>query len=221
MTGSLQIEAVVFDCDGLMFNTEEIFNRSGRELLRRRGLEMTEELLQQMMGRRAPEAFAAMIEYHAMQETFEELKAESDEIFHGMLHAMIEPMPGLLELLELIERRPLPKAVATSSGRRYLTEVLDKFELGHRFHYTLTSEDVAQGKPHPEIYLKAAAALDVAPERMLVLEDSGNGTKSAAAAGAHIVSVPHRHSESQDFSAARHVANGLLDPYIVDLIRRT
>jgi len=213
------IVAVVFDLDGLMFNTEEIFNETGTELLRRRGIYETQPVIDRMMGRRADEAFYEMITFCQLPETIEELKAESNEIFHKLLHEKIKPMPGLFELLDVIEQRDLPKAVATSSGRNYLEEVLNRFDLLHRFQTTLTSEDVRHGKPHPEIYLQAAQRLNVPPEQMLVLEDSSNGTKAAAAAGAHIVSVPHQFSSRQDFTGTRHIATSLLDDYILSLLQ--
>ena len=96
------IKAVVFDFDGLMFNTEEIFNRSGRELLRRRGLEMTPELLTLMMGRRADEAFPLMIAALGLAESAADLRAEERAIFQDMLWKHVAPMPGLLELLAQI-----------------------------------------------------------------------------------------------------------------------
>lgn len=212
------IRAVCFDMDGLMFNTEEIFNRSGRELLRRRGFELTDEILSKMMGRRAHEAFTALIDHLQLKETVEELRKESDEIFHGMLYEAVDIMPGLHTLLDLIETRNLPKGVATSSGRNYLEGLLSHFNLADRFATTLTSEDVTRGKPHPEIYLTAAMRLGVSPQEMLVLEDSGNGTAAAAAAGAHIVSIPHEHSRNQNFSSAKHIAESLTDSYIIRLI---
>jgi len=213
-----EIRAVVFDMDGLMFNTELIFNETGTELLRRRGVTNAQPVIDKMMGRRANEAFLEMIAHCQLKETVEELQAESDEIFHSILFDKIAPMPGLFELLDHIEQRALPKAVATSSGRSYLEEILGHFNLLDRFQFTLTSEDVEHGKPNPEIYLKATETIGHQPEHVLVLEDSGNGTKAAAAAGTHIVSVPHQFSVSQDFSRARHVAESLLDPYILRLV---
>jgi HAD superfamily hydrolase (TIGR01509 family) len=212
-----EIKAVVFDFDGLMFNTEEIFNRSGQELLRRRGLEMTPELLTLMMGRRADEAFPLMIAHLGLTESPKDLRAEEREIFQSMLWTHVAPMPGLLELLAHIENRALPKGVATSSRRAYIESVLRKFELLERFDLLLTSEDVVQGKPHPEIYLTAASRLGVQPGEMLVLEDSEMGTRSAAAAGAVAVSIPHEHSRHHDFSAATFVAQRLDDPKILRL----
>jgi len=214
------IKAVVFDFDGLMFNTEEIFNRSGRELLRRRGLEMTPELLSLMMGRRADEAFSLMIAALGLKDAVADLRAEERVIFQEMLWAHVAPMPGLFELLAHIEGWALPKAVATSSRRPYIESVLRKFELVERFDLMLTSEDVVEGKPHPEIYLTAARRLGVQPAEMLVLEDSENGTKSAAAAGAVAVSIPHEHSRSHDFSSATLIAERLDDPQILRLFSK-
>jgi HAD superfamily hydrolase (TIGR01509 family) len=212
------IKAVVFDFDGLMFNTEEIFNLSGRELLRRRGLEMTPELLTLMMGRRADEAFPLMIAALGLTESAAELRAEERAIFQGLLWTHVAPMPGLFELLSHLESRALPKGIATSSRRPYIESVLRKFELVERFDLLLTSEDVVEGKPHPEIYLTAASRLGVRPGEMLVLEDSENGTRSAAAAGAVAVSIPHEHSRLGDFSTATLIAERLDDPQILRLL---
>ncbi len=212
------IKAVVFDFDGLMFNTEEIFNLSGKELLRRRGKEMTPAILSMMMGRRSDEAFPMMIEALGLTEDPAALRAEERAIFHDLLWKHVAPMPGLFELLTHIEERGLPKGVATSSRRPYIESLLVHFKLIDRFHVTLTAEDVTRGKPHPEIYLTAAARIGIAPAEMLVLEDSEMGTRLAAAAGAVAVSVPHEHSRSQDFSAAYDIATGLHDPKILRLL---
>jgi HAD superfamily hydrolase (TIGR01509 family) len=170
-----------------------------------------------MMGRRADEAFPLMIAALGLAESAADLRAEERAIFQDMLWTHVAPMPGLLELLAQIESRALPKGVATSSRRPYIESVLRKFELVDRFDLLLTSEDVTEGKPHPEIYLTAASRLGVQPAEMLVLEDSEIGTRSAAAAGAVAVSIPHEHSRHHDFSAATFVAERLDDPQILRL----
>ncbi|MEZ6066956.1 MAG: HAD family phosphatase [Planctomycetaceae bacterium] len=212
-----RIRAVAFDLDGLMFNTEEIFRHSGTELLRRRGITPPPRLFQSMMGRRGEEAFAVLVEMCGLREGIPELIIESETIFFERLDAHLQPMPGLEQLLARIELAGLNKGVATSSPRRYLHMLLDRFELTDRFHATLTAEDVTHGKPNPEIYLKAAAALGVEPAELLVLEDSEAGTRAAAAAGAHIISVPHDLSRDHDFSVAKGVASRLNDPLIMEL----
>lgn len=220
MDGVPEIKAVAFDCDGLMFNTEESFNVAGRELLRRRGYELTPAVLRLMMGRRAEEAFGKLVEHLGLSDPPEALRAEYHALFLEALDGRLAAMPGLFELLDLIEVRGLPKAVCTSSERGYLDRLLVQFELTSRFATTLTADDVRQGKPNPEIYLAAAERLGVRPENLLVLEDSENGTKAAAAAGAVAVSVPHQHSEHQDFSAAFLVVNSLADSRLAALVDR-
>ncbi len=212
-----KIRAVAFDLDGLMFNTEEVFQQTGTQVLARRGKRATPELFQQMMGRRAEEGFTAMIEMYSLSETIDELRAESEEIFFELLPSMLKPMPGLMTLLERIETANLPKAVATSSPRRYLNKLLRQFDLVERFPVTLTAEDVRLGKPDPEIYLTTAERLNVAPHEMLVLEDSEMGTRAAAAANAHIISIPHEFSRHHDFSSAKAIASRLDDPQILTL----
>lgn len=213
-----KIAAVVFDLDGLMFNTEDVFNEAGIELLRRRGMEFTSEIRVQMMGRRAVEAFEAMKKMTGLTEPTADLLAESESIFRGLLEDHLAPMPGLFELLDLLEERQLPKGVATSSSRPYLENILGRFELLERFPMTLTAEDVSIGKPHPEIYETAAARLQVSPAEMLVLEDSQAGTQAGVAAGARVVSVPHEHSSRHEFDNAAYVASGLNDPALLAMI---
>ncbi len=210
------VRAVVFDMDGLMFNTELVFNEAGRELLRRRGKEPHPELFGRMMGRRAPEAFAVMIELMELDETFEQLQPESELIFAELLDDILAPMPGLFTLLDRIEAGGIPKGVATSSGRPYLQSMLARFDLQHRFPMTLGAEDVSQGKPHPEIYLTAANRLEIDPAEMMVLEDSEAGVRAAAAAGAQVIAVPHEQCHAQDHSLATAIAQRLDDPVILE-----
>lgn len=221
MTGPLPtIRAVCFDLDGLMFNTEHVFYESADVLLQRRGLAMSRGAMNAMLGRRPLESFQGLIDHLGLTEGPAELLAESRVIFHELLDTKLQPMPGLFELLDLIETNGLPKGVATSSPRDYLDDIFGRFDLAPRFPLQLTAESVTHGKPNPEIYLKAAEQLGVRPHEMLVLEDTQTGTRAGAAAGAFVVSVPHDHTADHDFSQASYVANGLYDPLITRLIAR-
>jgi HAD superfamily hydrolase (TIGR01509 family) len=209
-------KAVVFDLDGLMFNTEELYVDVGTEILRRRGCEFTPALLDQMMGRPSRVALQIMIDTHTLQATVEELLAETDELFPEILRTRLAPMPGLVDLLAALEQHRIPKGIATSSRRAFVDRVLGKFDFQPRFVPILTSEDITEGKPHPEIYLKAAQRLGIAPGEMLVLEDSQNGCRAAVAAGAIAVAVPSGHSHRHDFTGAALVADSLADPRIYE-----
>ena len=208
------LRAVVFDLDGLMFNTEELYEYVGGEILRRRGKEFTGALLDRMMGRTAPHALQMMIDWHNLDDTVEGIAAESEELFHTILDDRLETMPGLDELVDALEAAQIPKGIATSSGRMFATDVLGRFTLEPRFAFVLSAEDVSQGKPHPEIYEKAAARLGLSPGEVLVLEDSENGCRAALAAGAFTVAVPSGHSQSHNFDGTAFVADTLADPRI-------
>jgi HAD superfamily hydrolase (TIGR01509 family) len=211
MSESTRPVAVVFDLDGLMFNTEQMYEEVGEELLRRRGKKMTQELLDEMTGRPSPAALQIMIDWHGLGDAVADLEADTDALFEEMLQTRLAPMPGLFDLVVDLERAGVPKGIATSSRRLLADQVLGRFDLAPRFQFVLSAEDVVRGKPHPEIYLTAARRFGVEPSRMLVLEDSGIGCRAAVAAGAFAVAVPGEHSRGHDFSGAAFVADSLAD----------
>jgi HAD superfamily hydrolase (TIGR01509 family) len=220
---SKRISAVVFDMDGLMVNTEDVFHRACTAALSERGLQLPVHVHRQMIGRRTPEAFQILVEHlgelvSSLPNPVDQLIAESHAVFDGMLPTHMQTMPGLFELLAVVRARSLPRGLATSSSRPYMERVLTQIDLISEFELTLTGDDVQQGKPHPEIYLKAAMRLGVEPSRMLVLEDSEAGTRAAAAAGAVVISIPHAHTRHQDFSAATAVAARLDSPVVLRLL---
>jgi HAD superfamily hydrolase (TIGR01509 family) len=210
--------AVTFDMDGLMFNTEDVYTLAGSELLARRGYSFSPELKDAMMGLPPQAAFTAMIDWHHLREPWSVLAAESDEIFLGLLTTRLATMPGLLELLAALETAGIPKAIATSSGRRLTEACLAPFQLTSRFCFILTSEDITRGKPDPEIYLLAAARFGLPPAEMLVLEDSQNGCRAAAASGAFTVAVPGEHSRRQDFRLANLQIESLADRKLYEVL---
>jgi HAD superfamily hydrolase (TIGR01509 family) len=212
------MRAVVFDMDGLMFNTEDVYTAAGTALLRRRGHAFTAELKDAMMGLQARPSFEQMIRYCNLKETWQELAAESNQLFIAFLPDCLAPMPGLLKLLDALEQAGIPKAIATSSSHALAEPCLTPFDMQRRFQFILTAEDVACGKPDPEIYQTAARRFGVPPTEMMVLEDSRNGCLAAASAGAFAVAVPGEHSRCQDFSMASLVVDNLADPRLYDAL---
>ncbi len=210
--------AVVFDLDGLMFNTEELYEDVGAEVLRRRGHEFAPELIDAMMGRPPQAALQIMIDWHHLDATVAQLVAESEEIFAGILDERLAPMPGLFDLLAALEAAGIAKAIATSSGRQFTDNVLGRFTLAERFSFILTAEDVVQGKPNPEVYQTAAARFGLEPSEIAVLEDSHNGCRAAAAAGALAIAVPGEPSRRHDFSVASLVVQSLADPRLYEAL---
>lgn len=213
------IKAVTFDMDGLMFNTEDLYDIVGEQLLGRRGLEFTTELKMRMMGLPGPEAFAVMKDYCGIDEPIETLAQECDVLFETLLPEKIQTMPGLEQLLDLLESRQIPKGIATSSHRRMATRALGSFDLEPRFDFVLTAESVTRGKPDPEVYLTAAKKHGVEPAQMLVLEDSIHGSNAGVAAGATTIAVPSRRVDSGQFGSVYAICESLADEAILELIR--
>ncbi|WP_406697509.1 HAD family phosphatase [Singulisphaera sp. Ch08] len=213
-----RIRAVVFDLDGLMFDTEALFHRVAGEMLAERGKQMTTEIMRAMIGRRAIDAGQAFKTLAGLDEPVEDLMAEAKTRFMAELDVAVHPTPGLFVLLDRLAARRLPLAVATSSRRSYAERLLGSHGLLNRFQFLLTAEDVERGKPDPEIYLKAAARFGVPASSVLVLEDSVAGLQAAKQAGAFAVGVPHEHSPAENLHAAALIVSRLDDPAVLALL---
>lgn len=214
---SEEIQAVAFDMDGLLINTEDLYEDVGKILLSRRGKVYREDVRQKMIGLPAPDAFGVVIEAENLQETWQELQRETDEIFEGILEDRLRLMAGVESLLDRIDAKGLPKCVATSSTKSFAKKALKQVGLYERFEFVLTAAEVGKGKPHPDIYQEAARKLNVHIGNMLVLEDSENGTKAGVAATAYVVSVPNRHTNQGNFEGAKFIADSLLDERLLRL----
>jgi len=212
---SRQIRAVAFDMDGLMFDTESLYSDVGRELMRRRGFDYPDDLCHAVMGTPPETSFTTMIDWFSLSDTWEELQDESDAVFLELVKGGFSMMPGLPELLAEIERLGLPKAVCTSSAPKLAGPVLACHNMAPRFDFVLTAADVVQGKPNPEIYLKAAARFGIEPAEMMVLEDSVLGTEAALAAGALTFTVLAEHNISRSFPKETRLVNRLDAPRVL------
>jgi HAD superfamily hydrolase (TIGR01509 family) len=223
MTESAILRAVVFDLDGLLVNSEDLYEQAGEIVLRRRGKTYDASLREQMMGRPVVDAIQLMIDCHSLPDPLEDLMRECREVLEKLMATSLAPMPGVDALLDELQAASVPAAVATSGTREYADHVLTKLNLKHRFQFVLTADDIHRGKPDPEVYLLAARRLRVMPSEMMVLEDSANGCRAAVAAGAFTVAVPNRHTRDHTFAGARFIADTLADPRIrsaFDISRR-
>ena len=213
----MTIRAVVFDLDGLMFDTEALFHRVSSEALAARGKAFTPEHMQAMLGRRSAEVGHVLKELAGLDEPAEVLLAEVRQRFAAEVDSAVHPTPGLFALLDHLGRRGLPIAVATSSRRSYADQLLTRHGLRDRFEFVLAAEDVTRGKPDPEIYRLAAERFGVPAGSMLVLEDSPAGLAAARGAGSIAVGVPHEHSPAENLAAADLVVPRLDDPALLRL----
>ncbi|TWT79979.1 Phosphorylated carbohydrates phosphatase [Planctomycetes bacterium CA13] len=212
------ILGVALDMDGLLFDTERLYWQVGDELLKRRGYRYSDELQARMMGRVGPAAMQQMIDMHHLDVTPLDLLCESDELYGALLVDGLEPMPGLQHWIDLLTKSKLPFGLATSSRRLFVDIILERVDWDSALAFILSGDDVQHGKPHPEMYLAAAEKMQISPESMLVLEDSGNGCAAAIAAGAQTVAVPNENTVGQSFDGAILVAESLMDPRLHTMI---
>jgi HAD superfamily hydrolase (TIGR01509 family) len=183
------IDAVIFDMDGLIFDTERPIRRVVMDAALALGFEMPEAFHQTMIGIPGPECGALVKAHFGSGFPFDAYDDACRSGIARMLEEGVALKPGAAELLGELHGR-MPLALATSSGRDYAEHHLRGADLRRFFSAIATRDDVSRGKPHPDLFLKAAADLQVAPDRCLVLEDSHNGIRAAHAAGCLPIMVP-------------------------------
>lgn len=185
------IRGVIFDMDGLMFDTERIYQDSWIEAGRRLGAPVTEDVVLRIRGRNIPdsrrlfaEMFGDAVDYDALRAIRVQL---SDE---RIARDGLPPKPGLYELLDELEKRGVGAALATSTVREKAMHYLGLAGLTGRFAASVCGDEVTVSKPDPAIFLRAAQLLGVPCSECIVLEDSPNGILAAHRAGAKPVMVP-------------------------------
>ena len=185
------IDAVVFDLDGLLIETEEIWDEVREELARERGGRWSESAQRDMMGMSSTEWSRYMRDVVGLAEPPERINELVVERMAERYRSELPLLPGAIEAVERIAAR-WPLGVASSSNRRLIDLVLELSGLTRHFKATVSSEEVARGKPAPDVYLEAARRLGVDPRRAAAVEDSDAGIRSAAAAGMRVVAIPNR-----------------------------
>lgn len=184
------LAAVIFDMDGVLFDTETLYEQSALEAARALGFEMTRAFFRSTIGSPWPVVRVRLIEHFGPDLAIDELHAVSRRIFRELIDNRLLLKPGVLELLDLLDERGLRRAIATSSSRATVEHHLGTHKLTGRFHHIVAHGDYERHKPDPEPYLKAAHGLAVSSHACLALEDSHHGVRSASSAGMMTVMVP-------------------------------
>jgi HAD superfamily hydrolase (TIGR01509 family) len=213
-TDGTHILGIAFDMDGLLLNTEDLYEHVGQELLRRRGKSYREEVRRQMIGLPAPQAFGVLIEHEGLSDSWQELQQETDAIFEVLLERELALMRGVDRLLTRLEQANLPRCVATSSTQKFARRALGLAGILDRLDFVITAQDVPRGKPHPDIYKAAAQRMGIPTTRMMVLEDSEHGAAAGLAAQAMVIAVPNQHTRHGRFHGVHLIADSLEDQRI-------
>ena len=205
------MDAVIFDFDGLILDTEWPAFISVVEVFEAHGAELPLVEWQHRIGRGDNAPWPALLEQALGRALDHDELTERRRERKDALTDANPIQPGVVELLDQAESLGLAKAVASSSPISWVGRHLDRLGIHDRFGAVRTQDDVARTKPWPDVFLAAASALGVAPERAVVFEDSHNGVVAAKEAGMFCVAVPNRITEGLDFSDADLVVTSLTD----------
>ncbi len=205
------IQAILFDLDGLMFDSEPHSLASWEAVLKERGITLDQLTIDSILGLRIDATARTLIDKYHLPDTVQELSEAKTEYQIAHLAGNVPPMPGLFELIAAIDQRGLSKAIASSGIRRYVEAVLRVNGLLDRFSVIITGDQVAHGKPAPDVFLAAAHALNVEPQHCLVLEDAPAGVQAARAAGMTCIAVPDHSMARLDLSQAVKIVASLHD----------
>jgi HAD superfamily hydrolase (TIGR01509 family) len=186
------ITAVVFDLDGVLLDSEQLWDAVREDLASERGGRWHDRAQADMMGMSSPEWSRYMHDVIGLTESPEEINAE---VVQRLLARYRESLPLVVGAVEAVERLSArwPLGLASSSNREVIDAVLDGAGIAERFTATVSSEEVARGKPAPDVYLEAARRLGADPAQCVAIEDSRNGIRSAHAAGMRVIAIPNAH----------------------------
>jgi HAD superfamily hydrolase (TIGR01509 family) len=203
------IEAILFDLDGLMVDSEPHSIASWQAVLASRGANFDQTMIERTFGLRVDETSQLLKDTYQLADTITVLAREKIEYQIAHLDGKVKPMPGLIELLDEIDRLRLKKAVASSSRRPYVDAVLRSIGVLDRFSVVIGGNEVSRGKPAPDVFLAAARAFNVDPQNCLVLEDAPAGVQAAKSANMTCIAVPNDQTRSLDLSLADQIQPSL------------
>ena len=212
MNASSSVAAVVFDMDGVLVDTEHLWDEVREELTTEWGGRYTPEAQEAMMGMSSREWSRYLHETVGLREPPETINEEVVRRMLARYEVELPVIPGATEAVRRLNVAGYRLAVASSSNRELIDAVLRRLELAALFEVTVSSEEVERGKPAPDVYLEAARRLAVEPARCVAIEDSASGIRAASAAGMRVIAYPNRHyPPSADVLASADVVVESLD----------
>ncbi len=193
MHASSPISAVVFDMDGVLVDTEHLWDEVREELTTEWGGRYTPEAQEAMMGMSSLEWSRYLHETVGLREAPERINQEVVRRMLARYGVELPVIPGAIEAVRRLDGAGYRLAVASSSNRELIDAVLRRLELAALFEVTVSSEEVERGKPAPDVYLEATRRLEVEPAECVAIEDSASGIRAARAAGMRVIAYPNRH----------------------------
>ncbi len=215
------VEAVIFDLDGVLLDSEQLWNEAKQEIVEETGGRWRDGAPEAMMGMSSFEWSAYMRDALGVPLEAPQIDRRVVGRMEDLYRDHLPLLPGAVEAVRALHRR-WPLGLASSSNREIIDLALDLAAIGDAFAVTISSEEVDRGKPAPDVYLAAAGRLGYNPRRCVAIEDSSNGLRSAVAAGMTVIAAPNPHYPPGEdaLALAAHVVASLheLTPELVERI---
>lgn len=198
------LRAVIFDMDGLMIDTEQLHHESFKAILEQYGITPVPNAtgVIHISGISAKANWEHFKKQYGLSADTQELTKAKNDVHLKLLGKKVKAMPGLLDLLKNLKTHGYRMGIASSSIRQHIDIIVDRLGIADFFDAITSGEEVTNGKPAPDIFLKAAAKLNINPAECVVLEDAMNGMRAGKAAGMRVVVVPNEFTQDEDFSTA-------------------
>ncbi len=214
----MRVDAVIFDMDGVLVDSEPIALQAMRQVMERRGVAYTDADNDEFVGRTTLEECQILTARHGLDADPQDLTCEYIEILVELIRAAPRPLPGVPDVLQYLNARGYRMALASSADPVVIAENVRTLRLARYFEAIVSGTQVARGKPEPDVFIETARRLRLSPDRCLVVEDSRNGLLAAKAARMACAVVPCSSTRHQDFREADHFLEALWD--LLPLLRR-
>lgn len=200
------MKAFIFDMDGVLIDTEPIHGQLIAEILAKYNIDIDPADLEQYSGMTSTAVFELFVQKYQLPIKAEELTQKHFEAFCEYVAThKLQPIEGIIDLLRRLQSKNIPMAIASSSAMPTIKLVAQQLEIADFFQFFVSGEDLVHSKPAPDIYLKTAKILDVAPADCVVLEDSTHGATAAVRAGMYCIGFDPKRTGKQDLSMANEI----------------
>ncbi len=206
------MKAVIFDMDGVIIDSEPIHLKVDIETMKALGCNISIEELEKYVGATNEYMFEDIKKNYNISKSIEDIINYKVEMTtQKIIQSDLEPIEGIRELLSELKNKNIPTAIASSSPRSFMDVVVSKFKLQDYFKFIVSGEEVANGKPAPDVYIETAKKLGMLSRDCTVIEDSKNGVLAAKAAGMRCIGFQNVNSGNQDLSMADNIVKSILE----------
>ena len=206
------MKAVIFDMDGVIIDSEPIHFETDMETMKYLECNISKEELEKYVGTTNEYMFSDIKKNYNIEKSVEDIINYRAEIIKNkIVQSDLEPIEGIRELLSELKKKNIPAAIASSSPKDFINVVVSKFKLQEYFKYIVSGEEVANGKPAPDVYLETAKKLGIYPKDCIVIEDSKNGVLAAKSAGMRCIGFQNINSGNQDLSKANVIVKSIAE----------